>query len=156
LISSDYYNNALQEADSPNCSEAIVLDYLQIALNDGDERAAYAMAQCYRYGTFGSKIDVKAAHDLNRTLEHSNIAEAVFNLAFDYDCGNFVRKNSKRAFSLYLVAGLLGDPESCAQVSQAYRLGWVVPQNKALAKAWRERSKCDAKLIAPPYRRWLR
>jgi uncharacterized protein len=156
VIESEHYKKALDEADATYCDDALVLEHLRTAESEGDERAVYALAQCYRHGTFGLKVDLKMAHDLNKGLESSNIAEAIFNLAVDYDCGNFVRTNPKRAFSLYLVAALLGDPESCSQIAQAYQIGWVVSQNRRLAKAWKLRSKCNAKLISPPYRRWLR
>lgn len=153
---SELYNQALLEADSSNCNSTLVIESLNKAALEGDVRAVYAIAQCHRYGSFGLEVDLEKAHKLNKTLAHSNIAEAVFNLALDYDKGNFVRKSPKRAFSLYVVAGMLGDPESCEQVSRFYRFGEVVPQNRVLAKAWRERSKCSEKLISPPYRRWLR
>jgi uncharacterized protein len=155
MINSIHYEMALKEASLTTFDSTYVLALLNRALIEGDDRAIYARAQCFRYGTFGSEIDLKAAHDLNKTLEKSNIAEAVFNLAYDYDIGNFVRKNLKRAFSLYMTAALLGDPESCAQISQFYRLGYVVTKNRNLAKVWKQRSKCDEKLISPPYRRWL-
>jgi uncharacterized protein len=156
MKNSVHYEMALKEADLSTFDGAYVLELLDRAAAEGDDRAIYARAQCFRYGTFGSKVDPKVAYGLNCTLEKSNIAEAVFNLAYDYDIGNFVRKNLKRAFSLYMTAALLGDTESCAQISQFYRLGYVVSQNRSLAKAWKERSKCDEKLISPPYRRWLR
>jgi uncharacterized protein len=153
---SEYYEKALLAADAVPCNDQEVQECLERALTEGDERAIYARAQCYRYGSFGTEKDLFKAHTLTKCLEKSNIAEAVFNLAFDYDTGNYVRKNVKRAFALYMVAGLLGDVGACLQVSRFYAHGEVVPQNKVLAKAWRQRSKCAEREISPLYRQWLR
>jgi len=155
MIDSSAYLEALAETQSPACDNARVICLLEQAHNEGDDRATYALAQCSRYSSFGYPIDPQKAHDLTKTLENSNIAEAIFNLARDYDIGHCVRANPKKAFSLYMSAALLGDAESCAQVAQYFNRGEIVPLNKKIAKAWKARSKCDEKLIAPPYRRWL-
>jgi uncharacterized protein len=156
MVNSEFYSAALREADSAECNNALVMESLSKAEQEGDLRATYALSQCYRYGSFGTVIDLERAHKLTKQLENSNIAEAVFNLALDYDKGNFVRTNLKKAFSLYVVAGLLGDKESCEQVACFYRVGEVVPRNKVLEKAWRARARCDETLMSPPYRCWLR
>ena len=153
---STLYDQALLEAESSDCDNATVIQNLQKAAAEGDARATFALAQCYRYGSFGLAVDLRLAHDLNKSLEDSQIAEAVFNLALDYDLGNFVRRSAKKAFSLYMVAGLLGEPEACLQISRFYRHGEVVPQNRKLAKAWMERARCKQKDISPPYRIWIK
>ncbi|MFM1975517.1 MAG: hypothetical protein RL145_363 [Pseudomonadota bacterium] len=155
MIDSSAYIDALAEAKSPTCDDARVIFLLEQAHNEGDDRATYALAQCSRYGSFGYPIDPQKAHDLTKNLENSSIAEAIFNLARDYDLGHCVRANPKKAFALYISAALLGDAESCMQVAQYFNRGEIVPINKTIAKAWKDRSKCDEKLISPPYRLWL-
>lgn len=155
MIDSSAYLDALAEAKSPRPDGPQVISLLERAHLEGDDRATYALAQCSRYGNFGYPIDPQKAHDLTKTLENSNIAEAIFNLARDYDIGHCVRANPKKAFSLYMCAALLGDAESCAQIAQYFGRGEIVPLNKKTAKAWKARSKCDEKFISPPYRRWL-
>ncbi len=155
MMESSAYNDALTEANSPVCDDAHVITLLEQAHTQGDDRATYALAQCFRYGSFGYPLDPQKAHDLTKTLENSNIAEAIFNLARDYDIGHCVRANPKKAFSLYMSAALLGDAESCAQIAQYFDRGEIVPVDRRIAKAWRARSRCDERLIAPPYRRWL-
>jgi TPR repeat protein len=151
----DWHQMALEEAKSNECDPKLVIELLRKGAANHDARSIYGLAQSYRYGSFGLEVDPKRAHDLTRSLEKSNIGEALFNLAFDYDIGNFVRSNPKKAFSLYMSAALLGIPEASFQISEFYRVGEVVPRNLSLAKAWLKRSKCDEKLISPPYRVWL-
>ncbi|OYU75785.1 MAG: hypothetical protein CFE32_12940 [Alphaproteobacteria bacterium PA3] len=155
MIDSSAYIDALAEAQSTTREDARVISLLEQACEEGDDRATYALAQCSRYGSFGYPLDTQKAHNLTKTLENSNIAEAIFNLARDYDIGHCVRADPKKAFALYMSAALLGDAESCAQVAQYFNRGEIVPLNRKIAKAWKARSKCDEKLIAPPYRRWL-
>lgn len=153
-IDSKFYASALEESQSENCDESKVLEFIMAASAEGDDRATYSLSTCYYFGVWGVEIDAKRAHNLALTLEQSNIAEAIFNLAVDFDLGKNTKRNPKRAFSLYLKAALLGDKEACKQVSQFFESGELVQKDKIIALEWKKRSECDEKEISPPYRRW--
>lgn len=146
------YDNALAicRESEPNLSKAYAL--LTKASQEGDQRATYALATWHLFGNDAVKKNEKLGVDILKSLEYSNIAEAIFDLAVSYDHGKGVRKNSKKAFSLYMRAALLGDPCSCEQISQYYGEGKVVKFDRSLEDAWRKRAKQDKNSISPPYR----
>ncbi|WP_439568603.1 tetratricopeptide repeat protein [Sphingopyxis sp.] len=127
-------------------------DLLVEAKKMGDLRATYALATWYLNGNDFIERDEKKGVSLLKSLETSNIPEALFDLAVSYDYGKFVRKNQKKAFSLYMRAALLGDTASCDQLSQYYSEGKIVPYDMKLAEAWKLRSKQMQENISPPYR----
>jgi len=153
---SELYEQALREADRANPDFAKVLILLRNAHEAQDDRATYALATSFRHGTFGLTANAREAHRLTKMLAKSNIAEALFDLAYSCDIGEFEKRDEVKAFSFYMRAALLGDQESCAQVAGFFREGTIVPRDPALAKAWRERSKLDESAISPPHRVRLR
>ncbi len=167
IIESEFYLKALEiestVLDSTSTfndeeianGEAKLLEIMHLAANEGDDRATYFIAACYRFGDWGVEIDKKRAHNMTKTLENSNIPVALYNLGADFDVGNVIKRNSKRAFSLYYRAALLGDKVACEEISKFYAVGEIVPKDLKLAKAWKKRAECDEKEISPPYRRWL-
>lgn len=150
------YDEALIFADRSPVEDNRIFSLLNLASEEGDDRATYALASCYRYGSFGVKKDEKIAHSLTKKLQDSNIAEAIFNIAFDYDVGNYVKEDEYKAFSFYMKAALLGNLESCVQVSRFYKEGRAVRRDARLAKCWRDRSKFPEEKISSPSRVWLR
>lgn len=149
----DDYTLALQLSGNDKPDWAKIYKVLAKASEAGDARAKYAIATWLLAGKDGvlSK-DPEKAMVLLKEIENANIAEANFDLALAYDAGDFIRKNEKRAFRLYVRAALLGDPESCFQVSEFYREGKVVGVDLVVSRAWKERSKCSESDISPPYR----
>lgn len=153
----DLYARALTLADEGERGLGDVLVLLEEAAARGDSRAKYAVANWHLNGMDGVvEKDPRAALILLRELERSFIAEALFDLAWFYDLGKFVRKNEHRAFSLYMRAALLGHSESCRQISEFYREGVLVGHDAKLAKAWATRAEQAEADISPPYRIWLR
>lgn len=145
---------ALLHKEPDRLADALAL--LHQAIAAGDARARYALASWHLAGNAVVERDEVKGVDLLKTLRTSHIAEALFDLALAYDGGKGgVRRNEKAAFALYYQAALLGDTESCAQMAQFYAGGWVVPRNRALAKAWKERAAQDETSISPPHRVWL-
>jgi TPR repeat protein len=144
---------ALCRAENPNLRKAHEL--LFKSSDAGDLRATYALATWYLFGNEVVERDEKRGVDLLKSLEHSNIAEAIFDLAVSYDYGKSVRKSTKKAFSLYMRAALLGDKGACDQIAQFYLEGKFVPHDKALAHAWRARAEQPEKSISPPFRLWV-
>lgn len=134
-----------------------VFQTLSSAAADGDHRAVYAVATWHLHGKEGF-LDANPAKALPmlHSIEDSYVAEALFDLAIFYDFGEYVEEDEQKAFALYLRAGLLGDAESCGQISQYFREGKVVPDDQSIAEAWNIRSQQLEVDISPPYRIWLR
>lgn len=151
------YEAALAICDGEHPDEGRARNLLQRAADGGDARATYALANWLLHDGAGAENEpVKAAVVLLRSVEEANIAEALFDLAVCYDYGRGVRKNEKRAFSLYMRSALLGHPESCEQIAEFYRHGKIVPHDRKLYKAWLARAGEEPQSISPPYRVWLR
>jgi TPR repeat protein len=143
----------LSRAHPPKLNEAFEL--LTAASNKGDDRATYALATWYLFGNEVVDKDEERGVCMLIALHDSLVAEALFDLAVSYDLGRYVQQDDHKAFSFYMKAALLGDSDSCRQVSQFYAEGTVVGHDEALSKAWQMRSECDEREISPPYRLWI-
>ncbi|WP_158298751.1 tetratricopeptide repeat protein [Sphingomonas psychrotolerans] len=130
-------------------------ELLRKAHKNGDERATYALASWYLHGNDITEKNEEAGFAMLREIENSFIAEAIFDLAFAYDCGKCVEVDDLKAFSLYMRAALLGSQGACSQVSQYYSEGATIPHDPALAEAWQTRAEQEERAISPPYRLWL-
>lgn len=146
------YDKALALCLRENPDLKSAYDLLVRCSEKGDPRATYALASWYLFGNEIVQKDEEHGILLIKTLENSNISEALFDLAVAYDYGKGVRKNSKRAFSLYMRAALLGDLSACDQIAQYYAEGKIVAADKRLSQAWALRSKQNEKDISPTYR----
>ncbi|MBK8631678.1 MAG: sel1 repeat family protein [Sphingomonadales bacterium] len=153
---SDLYELALEMSDSMSGDSSAILQILEQASELGDDRATYARASCYSDGKFGSVIDNKKANRMFFSLKSSDVAEALFAVAYMYDVGDGVKISPTTALSYYMSAALLGHLEACNQVSEFYREGRHVNRDSRIARAWKKRSKSDELLISPPWRVWLR
>lgn len=151
-----FYDLALDIAENvpSDVSRAMIL--LKDAVDQGDPRAMYAIATWKIHGMPPDiEQDTREGIRLMKLAAKHPIAEALFDLAVIYDHGVLIRRNVKKAFSLYARAALLGDTESCAQLSQFYREGKTVDYDEDLAEAWLIRSREDEASISPSYRIWL-
>ncbi len=151
----DDYQSALlhSRSDPPNLRKAYEL--LSGASERGDCRAVYALATWYLFGNEVVEKDEIRGVSMLETLRNSFVAEAIFDLAVSYDHGKHVEQDDEKAFSLYMRAALLGDKQSCSQVSQFYAEGALVEHDEELANAWRKRSEQDERDVSPPYRLWM-
>lgn len=153
----DKYLRALELSDTPDYDTTETFHLLQAASEEGDCRAKYAIATWLLNGMPGAvEKDEAAGFKLLKQLEKSNIAEAILDLAVAYDLGKVVRRNEKRAFSLYMRAALLGDAQACEQISQFYEEGKIVLHDAKLRDAWSIRAQQVEASISPPYRERLR
>lgn len=146
------YSTALSMGRSKDANFKEVLRLLNNAADCGDDRAKYALATWYLYGNAVVERNEQKGVKILKGLVDSMIAEAVFDLAVAYDYGRSVRKNSSKAFSLYMSAALLGDKSACEQISQFYGEGKLVPFNPLLRDVWQRRSEENEESISPPYR----
>lgn len=153
--SADKFEHAIKlcRLDKPDLKTAYEL-FLE-ASNAGNPKATYALATWHHFGNEVVIKDDKVAVSLLKSVKNSNIAEVNFHLALAYDRGWGVRRDSRKAFSFYVRAALLGDKGACDQVSQYYSEGKYVSFDKSLALAWKVRSEQDEKDISPPYRVWM-
>jgi uncharacterized protein len=151
----DFYHEALAVARKDDHDSGTVYDLLLHAVEQGDTRAKYAIATWYLAGNACVPKDERRGVEILKELVNADIAEALFDLAYAYDLGRYVRKNARRAFSLYMRAALLGDQESCVQIAEFYREGRLVPHDMGLSRAWKRRSEERQEDISPPYRVWI-
>ena len=151
----DAYARALAIGRDPSPDLLAAHDLLINASGSGDLRATYALATWYLHGNDAVSLDEKAGIRILKTLEKSNIPEALFDLAVSYDYGKHVKRNEEKAFSLYMRAALLGDSNACNQVGQFYAEGKFVDHDPKIARAWKLRSEQLESDISPPYRLWL-
>jgi TPR repeat protein len=100
--------------------------------------------------------DTSKAFSLLSSLENSFIAEALFDLAYCYDTGEGVPDDEEKAFCLYMNSALLGDKESCEQVSEFFLEGKLVPQSDSVAEAWHKRAELSDQERSPPHRVMIR
>lgn len=149
---SKYYDLSKDMALAENPNFSLVKGYLEMASESGDFRATYALATWYLFGNEAVKVNKIKAAKLLKSIAHGQICEAMHDLGYCYDMGIGVRKNEKLAFQYYMKAALLGDPESCLQISQFYSEGLIVPYNKFLSQVWKDRSECSSDEISPSYR----
>jgi uncharacterized protein len=151
----DLYSQALALGRQPSPDLAQVYVLLQASNDAGDARARYAIATWHLFGN--SLIEKNEAYGVKllKSLQTSNVAEAIFDLAVSYDLGRSVRRDARKAFSLYMQAALLGDREACLQIAQYYREGKHVLPSMSLYKAWLQRADQPEETISPPYRVWI-
>ncbi len=148
----DEYSLALRLSKDKNINLNEIKRLLLSARKNGDDRASYAIATWYLFGNEVTIIDENLGVSILHELINSNIAEALFDLAVAYDLGKVVHQDENEAFSYYMMSALLGDKDSCCQVSQFYAEGRVVAFDSRLRDAWLERSHQDECDISPPYR----
>lgn len=156
-MASEQYVEALTMCDSGNVDLAQIYILLTAAAESGDIRAKYAVATWLLHGKEGViEPDVEGGVAILKELESCFIPEALFDLAVSIDFGKGVRRDERRAFSLYMRAALLGHAQSCEQISEFYREGKIVKHNRKLQEAWALRAEQEERDISPPYRVWLR
>jgi TPR repeat protein len=147
---------ALREADKKDRNNSYVLELLDKSHLEGDIRGSYARAACYVDGKYNSEINRKKAIRIFKSLQNSDLPEAIFSVAYLYDVGDSVSVDKNKAFSLYMRSALLGHREACRQVAEFYREGASVLRDPKLARAWNKRARSDEESISPIYRIWLR
>jgi uncharacterized protein len=143
------YEIALTEARKKTANFPKVLALLNGALDDGDPRAAYALATWYLHGTHVQK-NLSKAVKLLRIAAKANIAEALYDLAVCYEDGGGVRKSLKRAYALYVAAALWGDRQSVYEVGRCLFYGLGTKQDRGLSRIWLDRAEAlEKKQLAP-------
>src|SRR6185437_297591 len=139
---SKYYDQALvvSQTAEPDFTKALRL--LNRACNQGDHRAAYALATWYLHGkgNLVTKDLVRGAQLLRQAAESDN-PDAAYDLAVSYEKGMGVRKSEKRAARLYLKAALLGDKQSIYHVGRCYQHGVGVKRDRPIAEIWYNRAE---------------
>lgn len=151
----DEYHSALILSRSTPPDIHAAYDLLTKAAENGDDRAIYAIATWHLFGNDIIEKNEERGVSMLLSLEKSNIAEALFDIAVSYDHGRHVERDTDKAFSFYMRSALLGDKSACDQISQFYAEGIVVQHDEFIANAWKMRSEQDEISISPPYRRWI-
>lgn len=106
---------------------------LVASLDEGDARAAYALATWYLYGRF-LKVNKRKARDLLTIAADNGIPDAAFDLAVMYENGEGIKKDKRKAARYYLRSFLLGDKSSGIAVARLFYWGIGVEVNRGIAK----------------------
>lgn len=140
-------------SQSPDYGAARAL--LEKASEAGDARATYALATWYLFGGRTVRKNTKKGVEMLISIEASNIAEALFDLAIAYDWGRRVKKDLTKSFTLYMRSALLGHAEACEQVARIIAQGHVIKRDDHLVGDWMLRADEREDKISPSYRLWL-
>jgi uncharacterized protein len=134
---SDYYSQALAEAQGRDADLHKALRLLNRACKQGDSRAAYALGTWHLHGKEALvPKNLAKAIPLLRVAADADHAEAAYDLAVCYEKGTGVKKSEKKAALLYLKAALLGDKQSIYEVGRCYWYGLGVERDRSIAGAW--------------------
>jgi uncharacterized protein len=139
---SKYYEQALAMAQGENADVSKALRLLNRAYDQGDPRAAYAIATWYLHGkeNLVPRDPAKAIQLLREATEQDH-AEAAYDLAVSYEKGIGIRKSEKKAAALYVKGALLGDTQSIYHVARCYQHGLGVKRDRAIAAVWYDRAE---------------
>jgi len=107
----------------------------------GDRRATYAIATWYLFGSPFTPKNHKTGVKLLKIAAAANVAEAAYDLGVAYETGVGIRKSEKLAFTSYMHAALLGDPEAHRAVGRMYFYGIGTAQNRKLAGYWLDKAE---------------
>lgn len=131
------YDLALVEARKPRANLQRALDLLTRAHENGDARAAYALATWYLHGRPGLVTrNMARAVRLLTEAASADHSDAIFDLAVCYERGAGVRRSYRKAAVLYLRSALLDDKQARRAMGKLYWHGLGVKRDRAIAKVW--------------------
>ncbi|MCA8895519.1 MAG: sel1 repeat family protein [Amphiplicatus sp.] len=139
LGATEKYDEALRLAKEPGYDPDVVLPMLEMAHENGDHRATYALATWYFYGHHLDK-DIKRAVRMMKVAASANVPDAMYDLAIMYETGEGVGKNRRKAFLLYVGAALRGEKQSVYEISRCLWYGIGTAKDRELSEVWRLRA----------------
>jgi TPR repeat protein len=139
-VRSRHYDLALAGAEAPQVDSAEVIRRLEAAIEEGDDRAYYALGTWYLHGKYVDE-DKKRAFDLISYAAESGNEDALYDLAVFYEEGRVVKKNVHRALALYISAALHGHSQSHYEVGRLYWHGLGTAKDEAVAEVWLQRAE---------------
>jgi TPR repeat protein len=138
----DDYEKALREMRSQKPNVRRALTWLQRAYKAGSADATYALATWYLFGQEPYiKQDIKHGNDMLRMAAAAGHGDALYDLGASYEMGVGLRKNTKKAFELYVRAALRGDAVAVNEVARCYHFGIGIAKDRRLSKIWYERAR---------------
>lgn len=133
----DSYAKALAIMDGSNPDVNVAKALLEEAMDQGDERAMYALATWYHFGKDGVvAIDHKKAARLVKVAAQRGLPEAQFDYAVSLETGLGVKQNEAQALTHYLRAALNGHVSACESVGRMYYHGIGVAKDRRVADVW--------------------
>lgn len=141
LKKSQYYDQALAEAQRKTADLPKAVRLLNRACEHGDLRAAYALATWYLHGKHPVvPRNLSKALPLLREAADGDHAEAAYDLAVCYEKGTGVKKSERKSAKFYVKAALLGDKQAIYEVGRCYWHGVGVKRDRAIAGVWLDRA----------------
>jgi TPR repeat protein len=139
-MSKSLYEQAKREMKLDNPNIKLVIELLNNAINDGDAKAAYALATWYLHGKNVRK-NTKKAVELLQQAARDNTPEACFDLAVFFEKEKSSLENKKIAFHFYLKAAIRNDAQAIYEVGRCYYYGIGTRKDKSIADIWLERAQ---------------
>jgi TPR repeat protein len=100
-------------------NEEKALSLLQLAVEQGDVNAMYALGTWYLHGKIVKKNVAKAIRLIRRAAE-ANVAQASFDLAVCYELGDGVRKSMSQAAKFFFRSFLFGDKDAAVELERLF------------------------------------
>jgi uncharacterized protein len=100
-------------------NEEKALSLLQVAVEEDDVHAMYALGTWYLHGKIVKKNVANAVHLIRRAAE-GNVANASFDLAVCYELGDGVKKSASQAAKYFFRAFLFGDKDAAVELERVF------------------------------------
>ena len=121
-----------------------VLEYLDKAIEAGDDRAMNLLGTMYYSGRVLEKDQAKAMDWYQKAADRGN-AISMLNLGYGYYYGNGLKKDMEMAYKMFTKAALLGVHEAIYKVGDMYANGYFVEKDDKAAFEMYGRSYVIAK-----------
>ena len=133
------YYAALHLAEKEYYNHKDVIRILEESVNLGNKKAAYALASWYLNGYHVRKNYRKAFKLLQIAVKNGSengfvqYKDALYDIAVCYEMGHGTTKDTKLAFSHYLMSAFNGDTQAIEEVSRCLYHGIGVSKDKELS-----------------------
>ncbi|MGZ8364019.1 MAG: tetratricopeptide repeat protein [Caulobacteraceae bacterium] len=131
-LSLEAAKSALLSTD-PQC-QAEGVSIIEKLNGSGDAIAAYAIGTWHLFGAHGYELSEKKAAPYLQYAAERDVPEALFDLAVMLERQKPNRRANKDAFANYLLAALLGDKSSLAELSRCFYWGIGTFKNEDLSE----------------------
>lgn len=134
-----YFNRATKELLKNNPNIVLAVSWMEKSFELKYPLSFYAMGTWYFHGKYYKK-NLRKGIELWKLAAKHNINWALFDLAVSYEKGVGVSKNTKKAFTHYLKAALMGNIDSYVAVGRCYAYGIGVKRDRKIADIWLDKA----------------
>ena len=126
--------NGHEELNIPPCGPTEFMRRLDIAAKAGDPDALFLRGHCFYHGDEGYSQNLKEALQDFLAAADAGHSDAAVSAGAMLHQGVGVKRDQRRAFELYQMAGELGNVEGWRNVVACYALGEGVPRSHEMAE----------------------